>query len=350
MKNKNKGAYFCQKCGYEHKLQSKIGKKHKKYKKRGIRKTDVNKLSSRLEKIEKSLKKSSVGKANDYYCKKCERSHKKGTKIEKKHKKHKKKTKLEKRKEKFNFLKDISEIFKNKEKTEEKIEHIKSVENISKRIIVKDIMVRNPVHVKITSTLSSAFEIMKKYNLESIIVTEKKIPIGILNYEEILSFFSSFIRMEKGSLEEKKHVLDDLSEQDVSAAMIRINDSVSPTDSLELAIKKLISNKLSQIPVVNGSGEIIGILTLENIFSFISKEEESRNIITSSKIETGIDKLFDLIKIHEKISAKEAAKKMKSAEKQVEDWAKILESHGLIEIDYSKIGTIILIKKEKNFF
>ncbi len=350
---KNKGAYFCEKCGHEHKLNSKIGKKHKKYKKRGLRKEDMEDLNSRLDKIEKSLNRSKPKgeKKSSYYCKKCKRKHKKNTKIEKKHREYKKKTDVEKREEKLGFLKKASEIFKkSKKERKKKSEDIKKVEHVAKTVLVKDIMIRNPIHVKIKSDLSTAFEIMKKYKLESVIVTEDKIPVGILNYEEILSFFSSFVRMEKGSLEKNKKILDNLSEQEVSAAMIRCDATVSRTDSLEKAIKKLLVNKLSQIPVTDEYGKIIGIVTLENVFSFMAKESGKRGIISSSKIETGIDKLLDLVKTYGKLSAKEASKKLEVNEKMVEDWAKILEGYGLIEIDYSRIGTIKLIKKEKYFF
>ncbi len=353
MKKKNMGSYYCKKCKHEHKLNSKIGKKHKKHKRRGLRKKELEKLESKLNEIESSLKSkdSKKNKKTSYYCKKCKRKHKKNTKIEKKHKKHKKKTKKEKNKEKLNFLKRISKKIKKKDNLKDKIKKkIKKAEDVSKTTIVKEIMVRNPVHVKKTSSLSSAFELMKKYNLKSIIVTENKKPIGILNEEEILSFFSSFVRMEKGALENNKKILDKLSKQNVFAAMIKTDDVLKKTDSLEKVARIMITKKLDQLPVVDSSGKIVGIVFNSDILSYIDKKTLDEEKISTDVIETNIDKLYEMVKLYGEITAKKISKKLNISEKQVEDWAKILEEHGLIEIDYSTIGTIKLIKKEKKFF
>ncbi len=353
MKKKNMGSYYCKKCKHEHKLISKIGKEHKKYKKRGLRKNDLKKLESKFDKIESSIKKAAQNKDEkiSYYCKKCKRVHKKGTKIEKKHKKHKKKTDEEKRGEKLTFLKKIAERFRKKEKVEKKIEEkVEKTKHITKTTIVREIMARNPVHVKKSSSLASAFELMKKYNLKSIIVTENKKPIGFLNEEEILSFFSSFVRMEKGALEENKEILDRLSKQEVSAAMIRSDDILKTTDSLENAIKKMVTKNLSQLPVVDSSGSMVGVVINSDILDFMEKQNSHGETIGTDVVETSIDRLFDLVKTYGEITAKDISKKMNISEKQIEKWAKILEEHGLIKIDYSTIGTIKLIKKEKKFF
>lgn len=65
----------------------------------------------------------------------------------------------------------------------------------------------------------------------------------------------------------------------------------------------------------------------------------------SSVIQTDIDRLLNLLEEGKSISVLDLAKKLKVKIEQVEKWAKILEEHGLIEIEYPIIGLPRLKKK-----
>ena len=62
-------------------------------------------------------------------------------------------------------------------------------------------------------------------------------------------------------------------------------------------------------------------------------------------VKTQLDQLTDLIMEKGSIKIPDAAKKLKLKEKQVEEWAKMLEEHGMIEIHYPAIGKPVLKKK-----
>lgn len=61
-------------------------------------------------------------------------------------------------------------------------------------------------------------------------------------------------------------------------------------------------------------------------------------------IETGVDKLVELIKRQKRISIREAAVKLGVSASLVEEWANFLEEEGLIAIDY-KVTTPYLVDK-----
>lgn len=63
-------------------------------------------------------------------------------------------------------------------------------------------------------------------------------------------------------------------------------------------------------------------------------------------IETDIDKLMTIIEEKKSVSIEDMSKQLNVEVEQVENWAKILEEHGLIEIEYPIIGLPKLRKKE----
>ena len=66
----------------------------------------------------------------------------------------------------------------------------------------------------------------------------------------------------------------------------------------------------------------------------------------SKKVQTSMDALLDLIGEKGSIKLSAAAKKLKVKEKDVEEWARVLEEHELIEVRYPTFGSPILKKKK----
>ncbi len=64
-----------------------------------------------------------------------------------------------------------------------------------------------------------------------------------------------------------------------------------------------------------------------------------------SNVNTSLDQLLDMIMEKGSLKISDAAKRLKMKDKQVEEWGKILEEHGLIEIQYPALGKPVLKKK-----
>lgn len=63
------------------------------------------------------------------------------------------------------------------------------------------------------------------------------------------------------------------------------------------------------------------------------------------KIKTSLDQILELVMEKGSIKIPDAAKKLRVKDKQVEEWARILEEHDLIEIHYPTFGKPFLKKK-----
>ena len=71
----------------------------------------------------------------------------------------------------------------------------------------------------------------------------------------------------------------------------------------------------------------------------------STRINLEDEVSTPLDRLYRIVLERKKIKISEAAKKFNISEKQVEEWAHILETRGLVEIHYPIVGKAELRKK-----
>ena len=62
---------------------------------------------------------------------------------------------------------------------------------------------------------------------------------------------------------------------------------------------------------------------------------------------TPIDELLEMVKKNGRIRTKDAAKRFGVSKSEIEEWGKILEEHGLIEIHYPPVGETELRKKKE---
>lgn len=72
-----------------------------------------------------------------------------------------------------------------------------------------------------------------------------------------------------------------------------------------------------------------------------------KSAVVSEEAKTPIDELFEFIMRQGTVKVQDASRKFAVTEGQIEEWAKILEGHGLIDIHYPPIGKPELRKKEQ---
>ncbi len=125
-----------------------------------------------------------------------------------------------------------------------------------------------------------------------------------------------------------------------------------PVDTSKL--KKDLREKLL-VPLhrkVMENAELVQKAALEDL---VPKEEKKdfagqvKNAVLdgAEKAKTPIDDLFELVMKEGKVKIPDAARKFGVFEAQIEEWSKILESHGLIDIHYSAMGKPELRKKSE---
>lgn len=85
------------------------------------------------------------------------------------------------------------------------------------------------------------------------------------------------------------------------------------------------------------------------------KEEDSEKPVIKTytdqqsvrQIRTSLDALLEMIMKKGSVKINEASKKLRVNDKKIEEWAQLLEEHGLIDIHYPTVGKPVLKKKAK---
>jgi hypothetical protein len=143
------------------------------------------------------------------------------------------------------------------------------------------------------------------------------------NLEKRLEQLQSYLEKRMASIEQTISI-----SRELFAELRRVNDA------LRLENKQLIDKLNTQSFDPN-------LPNWQEPDSEVAPEERQQK----NNVKTQLDQLTDLIMEKGSIKIPEAAKKLKLKEKQIEEWAKMLEEHDLIEIHYPAFGKPILKKK-----
>lgn len=185
------------------------------------------------------------------------------------------------------------------------------------------------------------------------------------------------IEKEKTRLEElRKKKIEELKKK-VKEEKILIKEEVKKHPLLPRALILLFIFAITTILVLHKKGKFsiedpisaaalgatVGLFTLYIIINIykVSKEKRVKEekqekkvlqmikeevIAKASKYETDVDKLYKLINEVGCLTLTEVAEGFSISKEQAEEWGKMLESHGLIELNYPAVGELQLCKKK----
>ncbi len=116
----------------------------------------------------------------------------------------------------------------------------------------------NVVTAAPTAAILDIIELMKDRNIGSVVITEKKKPVGIITDRDIL------LRV----IAQGK----DLGNIKVKEVMTKKPMVLSEEIGLFDALKKMEGKKFRRFPVVDAKGELKGILTIDDLISHLISE------------------------------------------------------------------------------
>jgi predicted transcriptional regulator len=128
---------------------------------------------------------------------------------------------------------------------------------MSEQKTVRDIMTRNVVNIEQNKTALEAARLMTESNISSLVVhADDEGAIGILTERDFLSKVCS----------------KDLQASKVKVAdfMSRIQMSAQPNTPIEVAVQRMINNKIRRLPVME-SGKVVGIVTVTDMAKALRK-------------------------------------------------------------------------------
>ena len=123
-----------------------------------------------------------------------------------------------------------------------------------KKILVADIMTREPVSVPPNTDLLSCAKTMVKKDVGSLLLAVEKRLVGIITDQDILW---ALVKKSKDDLEKIKAI-------DISPKKIA---TIKPTATVEEAFNKMNKLKFERLPVIQNK-ELVGIITAKDILNF----------------------------------------------------------------------------------
>lgn len=144
---------------------------------------------------------------------------------------------------------------------------------------VRDFMITKVFTVKPSATVKELLQILTSNRIGGVpVVDDKEHLVGIVSDGDILRYlapkpmgFAGFVYIiEYGEIEEViKEKLDTLVKEIMTKRNIVF---VSPDDEFETTLRVLSRHHYKKLPVVNGAGRVIGILSRGDIITNISKK------------------------------------------------------------------------------
>ncbi len=123
------------------------------------------------------------------------------------------------------------------------------------KILVADVMTRNPVTAKPDLTLLECAKVMVTKKVGSLLIVEGKKFVGFISQRDILWAITKI---------SSKKELSKLTAKEISPKKLF---TISSQSTIEQAIKKIKSLKFERLPVVD-EGNLVGLITVRDILNF----------------------------------------------------------------------------------
>lgn len=128
---------------------------------------------------------------------------------------------------------------------------------MSEQKTVRDIMTRNVVSIEQNKTALEAARLMTESSISSLVVhADDESAVGILTERDFLSKICS------KDLQASKVKIADI--------MSRIQMSAQTNTPIEVAVQRMINNKIRRLPVME-SGKVVGIVTVTDMAKALRK-------------------------------------------------------------------------------
>jgi len=123
-----------------------------------------------------------------------------------------------------------------------------------KKILVADVMTREPITIKPDTSLLECAKKMVKKRVGSLLLINRKRLVGFISQKDILW---ALIKKSKEDLSKIKAI-------DISPKKIA---TIKPSFTIEEAMKKMKKLKFEKLPVIHNK-ELVGVITIRDILNF----------------------------------------------------------------------------------
>lgn len=147
---------------------------------------------------------------------------------------------------------------------------------------VRDIMIYNVYTILPSTTVKEVIELFEKHRIGGVpVVNDKGQLVGIVSDGDIVRFLStdkqkSYVAYYLSLVQDDKklnHTLREKMNTPVKEIMIKNNiETLGPDDWFEDALNSIAKHHFKKLPVVNGAGRVVGIISRGDIIHTLSKK------------------------------------------------------------------------------
>ncbi|HUK03071.1 MAG TPA: CBS domain-containing protein [Steroidobacteraceae bacterium] len=144
---------------------------------------------------------------------------------------------------------------------------------------VGDICQKNAITVRESDELTSAAKLMREEHVGYLVVVEPDLADGLLHASGVIT---------------DRDIVVSVVAREADAKALRVGDVMTPQphtlserDSVETAMQEMRRIGVRRMPVVGGSGELIGVLSLDDVLDVVARELQ--NLAGSVRIQRQIE-------------------------------------------------------------
>jgi CBS domain-containing protein len=156
-------------------------------------------------------------------------------------------------------------------------------------MLVRDFMNYQVISATPTTTVKEVLTMFEENRIGGVpVVDEKGCLVGIITDGDILRFLSpnkeryyvSFYMAYITAAETLEDVLKEGIHTQIGNMMVKKNlKTLTPDNDLETAIRIISSHHFKKVPVVNGAGRVVGIVSRGDIIKFLSQKTTDKHLL-----------------------------------------------------------------------
>lgn len=191
--------------------------------------------------------------------------------------------------------------------------------------------------VKPDDNLRVIMEMFSDYKIPGAAVVDKDKIVGVISRTDLMKVMKT-----RGIVDpEKNEIVPSVIEKlKVEDAMTRKPLIIGEDKTIADANDMMVKNDIDRLLVVNKQNKLIGVVSREDIIKAMTAEffVKSGQVSGDVSVKTDIDKFLEVLEKKKVVGLKDVSEQIGVEVKQVEEWAKILEENGMIELEFPFFG------------
>ncbi len=195
-----------------------------------------------------------------------------------------------------------------------------------KSITVYDMMTKDVTVIDSQNSLATLVDVLKDRNISGMPVVEHDELVGVISKRDVFRMLG---------VDDLEKISEDMMEQlrqTKVREMMKKPITILYKSSIKKAAETMKKHGINRLIVVDEDKKMIGIISKSDLVRGASK------VIVKRRMETVLDEVLATIEKKGSIPLDELADKFHVDKAVVEEWARILEEHKLVIINYPVIG------------